>query len=223
MPGSEIGDLDVTLELTENDRQLFLMGTLDVLRDKEPLLDKLDSLFESKRIVGIKIFPGHDPIYPTDKRLISVYELCIKYDLPVVIHTGWNSNNPDVAKYNDPKHIIKIATNFPQLKIVISHFFWPRVEYCHDLTRPFNNIYFDTAALADDEVIKQTGLEKIKKVLVESINERSDKVLFGTDYAMCDIKKHISLVNSLKIGEERRERIFCRNAMELFKLRSLDY
>jgi hypothetical protein len=98
--GSDIGDLDVILELTKNDRRLFLMGTLDILRDKKPILNKLELLFEGKRIVGIKIFPGHDPIYPTDKRLIPVYELCIKYDLPTVIHTGWNSNNPKVAKYN---------------------------------------------------------------------------------------------------------------------------
>jgi len=219
VPGSDIGDLDTLLELTKDDRQLFLMGTLNILKDKKSILSKLDSLFENKRIVGIKIFPGHDPIYPTDKRLIQVYELCMKYDSPVVIHTGWNSNNPEVAKYNDPKHIIKIAKKFHGLKIVISHYFWPNVEYCCNLTRPFPNIYFDTSGLADEEVIRETGLEKIEKVLMETARERPDNLLFGTDYAMCDIKKHINLVNSLELSAMYKEKIFYGNSIALFKLK----
>jgi predicted TIM-barrel fold metal-dependent hydrolase len=219
VPGSVIGDLDIVLELTRNVKRLFVMGTVNVFREEGATLQKLDSLFDAKRIVAIKIFPGHDPIYPTDRRLEPVYALCIKYDLPIVIHTGWNSNNPKVAKYNDPKHIAKVASKFPQLKIVISHYFWPEVEYCHSVTKPFSNIYFDTSGLADDEVIRETGLQNIKEVLTLTANERPDNVLFGTDYAMCSIKKHIDLINSLDIDEGQKEKIFCRNAIELFKLR----
>jgi len=216
--GSEIGDLDTILELTKNDKQLFLMGTLNILKDTKSILNRLDSLFECQRIVGIKIFPGHDPIYPTDVRLIPVYELCIKYNLPIVIHTGWNSQNPGVAKYNDPKYIIRIAKKFPRLKIVISHYFWPKVEYCYDLTKSFQNIHFDTSGLADDEVIRETGLKKIEKVLTDTTVERPDNILFGTDYAMCDIKKHVDFINTLKLTRRQKGRIFYRNSIKLFKL-----
>jgi len=216
--GSGIGDLDVALGLAKDSEHLFVMGTINILKKEETVLQKLDSLFDAGKIVAIKIFPGHDPIYPTDTRLGPVYTLCIKYDLPIVIHTGWNSNNPEVAKYNDPKHIVKIAVKFPQLKIVISHYFWPKVEYCHTVTKPFENIYFDTSALADEEVTRETGLEKIKEVLTLTADERPNNVLFGTDYAMCSIAKHIDLINSLGISRSHKERIFCRNAIELFKL-----
>jgi len=104
------------------------------------------------------------------------------------------------------------------LKIVISHYFWPKVEYCHTVTKPFENIYFDTSALADEEVTRETGLEKIKEVLTLTADERPNNVLFGTDYAICSIAKHIDLINSLDIGGARKERIFCRNAIELFRL-----
>lgn len=218
VPGSTIGDLDTALALTKDERKLFLMGTIDIFKDKKSHLDKLDFLFKQEYIVGIKIFPGHEPLYPTDKRLIPVYKLCVKYDLPIVIHTGWNPGNPDVAKYNDPIHIIKIAETFPQLRIVISHYFWPKVEYCHDLTKSYDNIYFDLSGLADDEVIKETGLDRIKKVLVETVNERPDNVVFGTDYPICSFIEHIDLVNRLKISEENRQKIFYRNALKLFKL-----
>lgn len=216
--GSTIGDMDVALELAKDERRLFVMGTINIFKETGAVLQKLDSLFTAGRIVAIKIFPGHDPIYPTDVRLDPVYALCVKHDLPIVIHTGWNSNNPKVARYNDPKYIVKTARRFPQLKIVISHYFWPRVEYCHNVTKPFENIYFDTSALADEEVTEKTGTDKLKKILTSTANERPNNVLFGTDYAMCSIQEHIELINSLDIDRTQKERIFSKNAKQLFKL-----
>jgi predicted TIM-barrel fold metal-dependent hydrolase len=218
-PVSEIGSLDEVLDLVEHDKNLFVMGTIDIQTDREHHIRKLDLLFRTRRIVAVKIFPGHDTIYPTDKRLVPVYELCIKYDLPIVIHTGANSRNPEPAKYNDPKHIVKVAKRFPTLKIVIAHYFWPKVEYCHELTKPYANIHFDTSGLADDEVVEETGLDKIKKVLTLTVKQRPHSVVFGTDYAMCSINKHVALIESLAIPTEFKEKILFKNSMQLFKLR----
>jgi predicted TIM-barrel fold metal-dependent hydrolase len=217
-PASEIGSLDQVLHIVEHDENLFVMGTIDIQRDKEPHIRKLDLLFRTRRIVAVKIFPGHDPIYPTDKRLFPVYELCTKYDLPIVIHTGADSRYPEPAKYNDPKHIVKVASRFPRLKIVIAHYFWPRVEYCHELTKSYANIHFDTSGLADDEVVEETGLDRIKKVLTLTVEQRPFNVVFGTDYAMCSIRKHIELIESLRISRQAKDRIFSDNAIRLFHL-----
>lgn len=218
-PFSEIGSLDEVLGLVEHDESLFVMGTIDIQKDGEPQLRKLDLLFRTRRIVAVKIFPGHDTICPTDRRLIPVYDLCVKHDSPIVIHTGANPGNPETARYNDPKHIVKVARRFPTLKIVIAHYFWPKVEYCYELTKPYANIYYDTSGLADDEVVEETGLDKIKKTLTSTLKQRPNSVVFGTDYAMCSIEKHIALIESLAIPTESKEMIFSRNPMRLFKLR----
>jgi predicted TIM-barrel fold metal-dependent hydrolase len=218
-PVSEIGSLDQVLGLVEHDRNLFVMGTIDIQKDKKSHVRKLDFLFQTGRIVALKIFPGHDPIYPTDKRLVPVYKMCIRHDLPIVIHTGASPSNPEPAKYNDPKHIVKVAKRFPTLKIVIAHYFWPKVEYCYELTKPHENIYFDTSGLADDEVIRETGLARIKKVLTSTMEQRPRNVVFGTDYGMCSIRNHVRLVESLPIPQELKEMIFSRNSIRLFKLR----
>lgn len=215
---SKIGDLDICLKLVEKEKRLFLLGTIDIRTEGKEWINKLDSLFKKNKIKGIKIFPGHDPIYPTDKELMPIYKLCIKHDYPIVIHTGWNSNNSEVAKYNDPKYIVEIAKEFPKLKIVISHYFWPKIEYCYKITKYFKNIYFDTSALADKEVIKETGLDKIKNILEKTIKDNPESVLFGTDYAMCRFKDHIDLINSLKISKEDKERVFWKNTKKLFKI-----
>ena len=215
VPNSEIGSLDEVLDLVEDERRLFAMGTINIRKDKEPYILKLDRLFRTERIVAIKIFPGHEPIYPTDKRLTPIYELCVKYDLPIVVHTGGRKQ----SKYNDPKFIIKIADKNPELKIVIAHYFFPRIEYCHEITKPYENIYFDTSALADDAVIAATGLQKIKDTLALTAQERPCNVVFGTDYAGCSIKKHIALIESLKLSREIKERIFSKDSIQLFKLK----
>jgi predicted TIM-barrel fold metal-dependent hydrolase len=219
-PKSDIGSLDKVLQLVKDNKHLYVMGTIDIQkRDYKSQTQKLGRLFQARSIVAAKIFPGHDAIYPTDKRLLPVYELCVKYDLPIVIHTGEGAKRPNPTKYNDPKYIIKIADKFPTLKIVIAHYFWPKIEYCHDLTKSYDNIYFDTSGLADEEVIVKTGLARIKKILTLTASERPDNVVFGTDYAMCSIKKHIQLVESLEITKRTRDRIFSGNAIELFRLK----
>lgn len=217
--GSKIGDLDDLLPLVAGERGLFLIGTIDIRTEGKEWIQKLNRLFKKREIIGIKIFPGHDPIYPTDKRLTPLYKLCIEYDFPMIIHTGWNTNDPKVAKYNDPKYIIKIARKFPRLKIIIAHYFWPEVDYCYEITRGFKNIYFDTSALADDEVIEKTGLGKIKSVLERTMRDNPDSILFGTDYAMCNQRKHIKLINSLNISNDDKKKIFYENAIKLFNLK----
>lgn len=219
-PKSDIGSLDEVLQLVKDNKQLYVMGTIDIQkRDYLSQTQKLDQLFQGGSIVAVKIFPGHDPIYPTDKRLLPVYELCIKHDLPIVIHTGASSKRARPVRYNDPKHIIKIAEGFPKLKIVIAHYFYPRVEYCYNLTKTYENICFDTSGLADDEVIAETGLAKIKKFLTLTASEHPNNVVFGTDYAMCSIRKHVELVESLEIDRLTKDRIFSENAIKLFHLK----
>jgi predicted TIM-barrel fold metal-dependent hydrolase len=218
LPGSPIGDVATCLRLLEGEPRLFLLGTIDIQRQGQEWLDTLETLLARRAIVGMKIFPGHDPIYPTDPRLYPVYDLCQAYHAPMVIHTGWNSGHPEVAVYNDPRYIVEIARAYPALSLVIAHYFWPEVEYCYEVTHGVPNIYYDTSGLADEEVIAATGLERIRTVLINTLQEGPERVVFGTDYAMCDRQRHIELIRSLPISAQVREQIFWRNAVQLFQL-----
>jgi len=219
VPNASIPDLDTTLKMTKNDKNLLVMGTINILKEEKNIISKLDNLFKQEKIVGIKIFPGHDQHYPNDKRLIPVFELCIKHDLPLIIHTGQNAiDDPAPAKYNDPKYIVDVAKKYPKLKIVIAHYFWPKVDYCYKQTINFNNIYYDTSALADKEVIKATGKQKIKEILEKTIKNKPDNVVYGSDYACCGMKAHIDLINSLDLSLTIKQKVFYKNAIKLFKL-----
>ncbi len=213
-PNTNCADLETVLNLV--DSKLFIVGTLMVDEVKDSF-NRVDRLFKEEKIKGFKIFPGHDPVYPTDKRWFPIYNLCLKYDLPLIIHTGMTgSRKRESAKYNDPKYIVEIARKYPHLKIIIAHYFWPEVDYCYKITRGFENIYFDTSALMVKEVVKETGLDNIKRVLKKTIKDNPESVLFGTDYITGSFKKHIDLINSL--GILNKEKVFWQNANKLFKL-----
>jgi uncharacterized protein len=219
LQNSACADLETVIGLIKNESKLYALGTLKITEINKANLDKIEKLYKKKVIRGFKIFPGHDPVYPTDKRWFPVYKLCEKYNFPLMIHTGVNTGNEKCAKYNDPKHIIKIAKLYPKLNIIIAHYFWPKLDYCFSITNGINNIYFDTSALADSEVVSASGgIRKIKEILIKTIERKSGSVLFGSDWPMCNVKKHIDLINSLSITREERQRVFYKNSLKLFRL-----
>jgi len=218
IPESSIGNLDQCLTLFQNEKSIFIMPSINIVGEPISSVDEFDDLFRKKKIVGLKIFPGHDEHYPNDVRLNPFIDVCRKYDAPFVVHTGWNSGNPGAAKWNNPKYIVPIAVRYPDLKIVICHYFWPELEYCYQTTRSYKNIFFDTSGLADHEVEDATGKDIIMSVLEKTIADKPNGVLFGSDFGMCNLASHIELIDSLSISDSLKEAIYCQNTIDLFHL-----
>jgi len=214
-----IADLDKAIELIGERKNLFLLGSPQIIQRGSSELEKYRKLLEQEKIKGIKFFPGHDPYYPTDERCLPYYELCEKTNVPVLFHTGENSGDSLCSKWNDPKYIVDIAKKYPKLKVIITHYYWPKLDYCYEITKSVPNIYFELAALADDEVVEKSGgIEKIKEILKKTIFDRPDKVIFGTDWPMCKIGEHVKLVKSLKLSKEVEEKIFYKNSLNIYNL-----
>lgn len=215
----QIADLDNALKLTKNSNSFDLLGSPQIIQRGASEVARYRHLLLQGTIKGIKLFPGHDPYYPTDDRCVKYYELCQNIGAPIVFHTGENTGHPEVARFNDPKYIVEIARKYPKLHVVITHYFWPNIEYCYEITKQIPNIFFELAGTADKEVLKKIGgLQKMRKVLEMTVRDRPDKVIFGTDWPLCSIQDHIQLVQSLNISKEYKENIFWRNAVKLYKL-----
>ena len=69
VPNSSIGDVPTCLGLVKDSPEIYLMGTINLQTQGPGWISELDAMLTRRRIVGMKIFPGHDPIYPTDPRL----------------------------------------------------------------------------------------------------------------------------------------------------------
>lgn len=216
---SHIANLEKAIELIKGLNKFFLLGSPQIIQERKGELEKYEELLKKGVVKGIKFFPGHDPYYPTDERYFPYYSLCGDLNLPVVFHTGENSNDPKVSEYNDPKYIVEVARKYPKLKVIITHYFWPKIEYCYEITKDVSNIYFELAGTADQEVLEKSGgIEKMKEILEKTVKDRPNQVIFGTDWPMCNIKRQIDLVKSLMIDKEEQEKIFSKNAIEVYKL-----
>lgn len=214
-----IADLDRAISLIGDRKNFFLLGSPQIIQRGSSELEKYRLLLESGKIKGLKFFPGHDPYYPTDPRCFPYYGLCASLGAPVLFHTGKNSGDSECAKWNDPKYIIEVAKKFPQLKVVITHYYWPKMDYCYEITKGINNIYFELAAVADEEAVSESGgLEKVKEILRKTVSDRSDQVIFGTDWPMCKTEDHIKLVRSLGLGSDIEDKIFYKNSVSLYGL-----
>lgn len=214
-----IADLEKAITLIGARKNLFLLGSPQIIQRGSSELKKYQRLLEEGKIKGIKFFPGHDPYRPTDERCFPYYELCQELDVPILFHTGENSGDSDCAKWNDPKYIVEVAKKYPKLKVIITHYYWPKMDYCYGITKDVPNIYFETAAMADAEVVEKSGgIEKVREILEKTITDRPDKVIFGTDWPMCKIEDHIELVRSLGLDNDVEDGVFYENSEKIYGL-----
>lgn len=98
-----VADLDTTLELVRNHPKLLMLGTVCVPLINPSIIDKLDYLANTRRIIGIKLYTGFEMFYPEEERYHVIYEVwCIKHNIPAIFHSGETMREPWREEYNHP-------------------------------------------------------------------------------------------------------------------------
>ncbi len=178
----------------------------------------IDTLARENEIIGIKLYPGFELYYPNEERCHALNELCIKYGMPVLFHSGDTMGEPWREKHNSPEQIAQAAVRFPGLKVIIAHFSDPRLTACRDVVLGHPNIYADISGLAYPEVVAHHGAEAISRVVTDMVASQPDKVLFGTDWPSCGVAEHIRFVRELRGDDSVKKLILAGNARALFRL-----
>jgi len=217
-PNTKVADLDTTLKLVKDYPNLLMLGTTSIPALDERTIDRLDALALNSTIIGIKLYPGFEKFYPSDERCHGIYNKCIEHNMPVVFHSGETMNETWREVYNHPSEIAKVAGQFPTLKIVVAHFSQPHLNDCRNLILNHTNVYADISGLAHTDVVKACGQDAIYRCLSEAATVRPEKLLFGTDWPLCDAREHLSLVESLPISEATKALILSENARKVFAL-----
>lgn len=205
---SPIGTVDECVKLFKDTENAYVVGGISPFFNYEKQLKKLEGYLEQEMIIGIKLFTGHEMFYLTDNRISEVYDLAIRYDVPVLFHSGW-----DNSQYSAASVVAKVAEEYLELKLVCCHCFYPNICDCQELIR-YSNVYFDISSIADDLIILGKVESEIKK-LIQMIPTR---VLFGSDYAGCNQMHHIEMVRSLGLDKRTEELVFEKNATRLYSL-----
>jgi len=175
--------------------------------------------FEDLGLSGLKLNPSSQRFHPGDAIMAPIYELCVKYDKPILFHSGlsWEPNAP--AKYARPLEFEDVALEYPELRICLAHFGWPWIEETVMLLIKYPNVFTDTSLLYLDSP-KDFYEQLFKKNMGPLWVDRNfaDKVLFGSNAPRF---RPVRLREGLeKVGFKPRtlEKILGLNAVHFLKL-----
>lgn len=179
----------------------------------------MDYLLGELGLKAIKLHPPHQFFNVNDylfKRefepLTVVYEKCIEYGAPVMVHTGTSVFKGSRNRFADPMPIDDVAVDFPDLKIIAAHAGRPLyTDTAFFLVRCHPNVYFDISSTPPKSLRQYyPWLERV-----------ADKALFGSDWpgpGIRDIGDNIRQFLALDLPAEIKRKILRENAVRLFNL-----
>ncbi len=182
-------------------------------------LEDVENYFKRDLIKGIKVLLGYFRIMPTDRKLRSFFKLCERYNFPVIFHTGDTYDSPkSEVKYAHPLNIDDLATENPNLKIIMAHIGIPWIMDAAEVMYKNKNVYGDLSGFFVGFSDKRY-VSLIRKKVNELIDYTGgDKLLFGTDFPLADSFNYVKFVKSLALTKKELEFVFYKNAEKLFKV-----
>lgn len=170
---------------------------------------------------GIKLHPMAQGFDVRDERMHELYQLCSDNRFALLIHCG-RVSNARLNEYSDLDMILPIIQQYPQMPVVLAHMADGDVNSVLDISKKYNNVYFDTSIVI-------TGYPEIMNVnepswlddnqVVQIINEiGADRVIFGSDFPWGSPKHDIKRIMDLVLSDDPKRLIFSENANKIFKL-----
>ena len=158
---------------------------------------------EALGLKGVKLHPDIQKFEADEARAMKVYEMC-EERMPICIHAGDRRYN-----FSGPERMARIAENFPHLRLICAHMGgWSVWEQASEILWKYDNILVDCSSS-----LYWLGPERSKKVIRRY---GADRVLFGTDYPFWPQKEEIQDLCGMGLKEEELEKIFWKNAAELY-------
>lgn len=186
--------------------RLFGMAAIDPT-DRKKAIEGIDGALAAG-FKGVTIEPGAYPvpIYADDRRLYPVYAYLEDRNVPTVIMTGGNAG-PDLS-YSDPVTLDRVAGDFPDLRIIVSHGNWPWVnEILHVAFRRPN------VSLSPDMYFY--NMPGMSDYIQAADSWMAQRFFFATAYPLVPIKEYVDWFVRLPLKRENMGRVLYRNAADL--------
>ncbi|MEK6592666.1 MAG: amidohydrolase family protein [Pseudomonadota bacterium] len=156
---------------------------------------------------GINLEPGAYPLplYADDRRLYPIYAYCEDKGIPVTVMAG-GSAGPDLS-YTYPVHIDRVAADFPNLRLAISHGAWPWVQEILHVAFRRPNLYISP----DQYLCNMPGMNDY---LIAANGFLSDRFLYASSYPFISVGGYADWFRKLPLKPELLDRIMYRNAAQ---------
>jgi predicted TIM-barrel fold metal-dependent hydrolase len=171
---------------------------------------------------GVKLLPMYAGFSPDDERLDTLWRYADRHRLPVLLHTGTTFVAQAPLEHTLPRHLDRVATRFPEVKIIMAHLGHPYEGECVVVIRKHPNVYADVSALHYRPFQLYHSLMLVQEYGVW------DKVLFGTDYPFTTVNATIDGLRKMnrmldgtalpRLDEAKVEAMIARDTLPLLGL-----
>ncbi len=212
------------IHMTADHDNLKVIGSIDILNYTHEDMTELEGYLMEKKVLGLKLYTGYQHFYPNDPRCLPVYALCMKYNVPVIFHSGDTLAgvvpNPKI-KFSHPLHIDDIAADYPGLKIVIAHMGNPWLIDCAEVIYKNPNVYADISGLVvGSDLDTPYGAMMRDKIhdLINYVGGDNHKLLYATDWPLAPMDVYVKFAKSLNLNANQQDQLFFKNAQKVFNI-----
>ena len=153
---------------------------------------------------GVKLHPHSQDFTIDDKSLYWIYEIISENKLPLIFHCSLRHTG------SDPKRVLTLSKDFPDLCMIISHFFGDDMGIIPGI-KDFGNIYTDTSiycrTLRLTKAMHKFGF---------------DRILFGSDEPYDSQKVAMLKIHQSDLTPAEIEKILSGNAIKVLGLDNPD-
>ena len=201
-------------ELVEMGKGRFIgFASVDPLDEKA--CEKLEKAFTDLKLKGLSLHPGRGKYMPDDPHLEKIYQICEKYDKPIVFHSGLSWEPETEVKYCTPLAFEPVAYNHPNLRICLAQFGWPFVRETAMLMVKYANVYTDTGALYFDNATEFYTQMLTKDIPITWIDRSlRHQVMFGSANPRFEQIRMAEAIQKMGFRESTLELIKGVNAMD---------
>jgi len=201
-------------QLVDLDPQRFI-GFASVDPYRPDALDALEHSFGDLGLAGLKLHPSRQNFSPTSDLLTPIYELCLRYNKPVIFHAGLSLEPNASMRYANPLEFEPVAARYPKLRFCLAHFGFPWVRETAALLLKYPNIYADTALLYFDSA-REFYEEVFTGMLGRYWIDRSlrHQVMFGSNNPRFEQLRMAEALRTLGWRAGTLDLVFGQNALE---------
>jgi len=168
-----------------------LIGFLSVDPTQDGWERELRDGHEVLGLRGIKLLSMYAGFRPDDERLDPLWKYATQRALPVLLHTGTTFVSQAPLECTLPRHLDRVATRFPDVKLILAHLGHPYEGECVAVIRKHPNAYADISALHYRPFQFYHSLMLVQEYGVWH------KLLFGTDYPFTTVNSTIDGLHNL--------------------------
>ena len=165
-----------------------LIGFMSVHPRDPHLLEEMDRAVGDLGLRGIKLGPNYQNFDPLGDEASVLFARAQELGLPILLHQGTSPVQFADLDWAHPRHLDRVATRFPKLRLILAHFAHPWQVDALAVIRKHPNVWADISALHYRPWSYWTSLRLATEWAV------LHKLLFGSDFPVATPQETIDAI-----------------------------